>query len=464
MARMARRGELLVCSKGVVSSRPKHRALVFAPFLLIAVLFATSDLLAMHRVAEIRNQAVSLVENTVASIQLVSRMRHNVDELEYLVDRHILAKEAERKSVLEAQIEGVKADYRESAAAYEQLPFLPGEAAQWEEVKAEVAGLHDPVERALALSRRNEDTAARRLQDTLDDKLASVFRGFRALMELNHASADETVARVEKLQKSATRLLQLLALAGIVLAGAVGVAMTRLLQRREELQVQHAQVLEATNRELDAFAGRVAHDLRGPLTTVTLATRRLGKFAPPPDKSVELVGRSLLRMEALIDDLLALSRMQIGTQLTLCNPAAAAAQVREDLGQRAESSNAGLALDVETAWVHCSEALLRQVIWNMVDNAMKYRRPDVRLQVDVRGRRVDNAYELTVSDNGVGMSPEEAARAFDPFYRASRRAGEPGTGLGLSIVKRVIEASGGDVSVESEVGRGSTFVVHLPLA
>jgi signal transduction histidine kinase len=102
------------------------------------------------------------------------------------------------------------------------------------------------------------------------------------------------------------------------------------------------------------------------------------------------------------------------------------------------------------------------VLWNLVDNAVKYRRTGVHSDVEVRGRVVDHGYELAVEDNGIGMSPEETKKAFDPFYRALRAKEEPGTGLGLSIVKRVVEASGGTLSVRSQLGSGSTFTVRLP--
>jgi signal transduction histidine kinase len=84
--------------------------------------------------------------------------------------------------------------------------------------------------------------------------------------------------------------------------------------------------------------------------------------------------------------------------------------------------------------------------------------------VEISGGAIDGGYDLRVSDNGLGMSPEDAGRVFEPFYRSTRTQDLPGTGLGLSIVNRVVQASGGTLSVETELGRGSTFIVHLPRA
>src|SRR5262245_8009818 len=87
---------------------------------------------------------------------------------------------------------------------------------------------------------------------------------------------------------------------------------------------------------------------------------------------------------------------------------------------------------------------------DLSDNSIKYRRPDVRLEIGIYGRRVNDSYEFRVTDNGAGMSAEDATHVFDPFFRATRVRSIPGTGLGLSIVKRVIHASGGDISLASE--------------
>jgi two-component system sensor histidine kinase SenX3 len=214
---------------------------------------------------------------------------------------------------------------------------------------------------------------------------------------------------------------------------------------------------------LDAFAGRVAHDLRNPLSTVNLAGLTLAKQVESEDEAVTLFKRGINRMDSLIHDLLALSRAG-GAPADICDPAKAVAGVYEDLSSRLERDGGTLNLNVAPARVRGSESLLRQAVWNLVDNAVKYRRPDVAVHVDLTGRQEREKYELRVSDNGIGMTPDEYPKAFDPFYRARRSRDVAGTGLGLSIVKRVVEASGGTVSVYSQLGQGTTFIINLPVA
>ena len=140
-----------------------------------------------------------------------------------------------------------------------------------------------------------------------------------------------------------------------------------------------------------------------------------------------------------------------------------AAKVRDDFEERF-GEDARLHETVAPASVAFTEGLLRQVLWNLVENGVKYRRDDVRADIGIVGRVAGGCYELQVSDNGLGMLPEDAQRAFAPFYRAPAAQDVSGTGLGLSIVKRIIEAGGGSVQVKTQLGRGTTFALQLPLA
>jgi len=168
-------------------------------------------------------------------------------------------------------------------------------------------------------------------------------------------------------------------------------------------------------------------------------------------------------MQSLITDLLAMSRVGAEAQRGSADPAAVVASLRDEVDERLGAAGAIWRADVEPARVRCNEGLLRQVLWNLVDNAFKYRRAEAPPEIDVRGRAVGARYHRQVSDRGAGIEGAEAARLFEPFFRAGDTGSRPGTGLGLSIVKRIVEVSGGTVSVASTVGQGSTFSVDLPL-
>jgi len=169
-------------------------------------------------------------------------------------------------------------------------------------------------------------------------------------------------------------------------------------------------------------------------------------------------------MEAIIHDLLALSRISTQTIVTICQMTDVATHAQEDLAPKVEAVSGGLQIDVGSATVAANKGLLRQVLWNLGENAIKYRRQGVPLRLEITGRTARDGYELTVSDNGSGMSPSVARQAFEPFFRGTETESAPGTGLGLSVVKRVVDVSGGHISVDSEVGRGTTFRIRLPIA
>jgi signal transduction histidine kinase len=141
-----------------------------------------------------------------------------------------------------------------------------------------------------------------------------------------------------------------------------------------------------------------------------------------------------------------------------------AQSLEQELDPQVKGVNGVLRIQMEPASVQCSEGLLHQALWNIGENAIKYRRHEVPIHIDINGRVVRNLYEFRISDNGCGMSPEVVRRAFEPFFRGEMVQSTAGTGLGLSIVKRVVDAIGGTVSVESEVGHGTTFLINIPLA
>jgi signal transduction histidine kinase len=253
----------------------------------------------------------------------------------------------------------------------------------------------------------------------------------------------------------------LLVLLGVLVTLVAGAIVGSVFARRDALIAQQAQELERRNRALNAFAGKVAHDLREPLTAIKMATTIQHQREPGEQATTGLLQRGVARMQGLINDLLSLSRVDVDSGAGQCDPAAVVGQLSGELGARLSDEKASLRLDVEPARVVSSEGLLHQALWNLTDNALRYHRPGARAEVEIEGRESGGQYELRVSDNGTGMSEEEARHVFEPFFRGQQAQEQPGTGLGLAIVKRVVEANGGTASVTSRPGHGTTFVLRL---
>jgi signal transduction histidine kinase len=235
----------------------------------------------------------------------------------------------------------------------------------------------------------------------------------------------------------------------------------------ERRVTERTERLSETARELDTFAYSVSHDLRAPLRAMTgFSQALLEDFGPRLDPKAreyaERIVRGGQRMNALIEDLLAYSRLT-RAELTL---------VQVDLTGVVDEVLASLAGEVERrgAKVDVARPLhgvqghpvtLRQVVTNLVSNALKFVAPGVAPRVRVRSESSGGTVRLWVEDNGIGIAPEHHERIFRVFERLHGVDDYPGTGVGLAIVRRGLERMGGRVGVESEPGKGSRFWIEL---
>ncbi len=361
-----------------------------------------------------------------------------------LVNEHILASETTDRARLETQIAAVEAQIAATRRAYAPWASLPDEQVVWTQAQRDLSDLDGPIARVVAFSRENLDTEARWEMEQAAGLFARVSQDFDQLISINDTGAAQSLMAVSAIRR---RLMITLLAAGLfAIAGIAGVGTwaERRVAHREEETARGARMLEDRNRELDAFAGRVAHDIRNPLMVIHLAADQLSGMVPQDARPAGLLRRGVGRMEALVEDLLTLSRVEGQVQGSSCNPATVAAQIQEDFAARFEGARGRLRVAVNPAAVSCSEGLLRQALTNLTENAMKYQRPDTTPEVEISGGAVDDRYDLRVSDNGMGMTKDDAGRVFEPFYRSPRTQNLPGTGLGLSIVNRVVRASGGN--------------------
>jgi K+-sensing histidine kinase KdpD len=433
-----------------------------AAFLVIIFGFLLGNLLALVSARRIQEVNRRISENAMVSIEEVSRIVHDIDLQRLLINEHIYETSLQQMDPLERRISQLQANLSGAAQEYQPLTTFTAQREIWLDLWGDVDELQDPIRHVLELSRENRDGEAREGLVALESRFENINQKAEQLMNISRGDARNAVGEIEAHQHRTLRLFTAITAGGTLLASIVAVWVIRTLRRRDRQLAEARGHLEERNRELDAFAGRVAHDLRGLLNSVNLAAIRLSEELPKEDKALAILRRGVSRMDALIRDLLALSRAGEVTA-TISNTRAIASSIEDELAQKVHSADGVLRIDLEPADVRCGDVLLRQVLWNLVENAIKYRRPDVRLEIGIQGRKVELSYEFLISDNGIGMSAEDAALAFDPFFRSSTVGSTPGTGLGLSIVKRVIEANGGRVSVTSEMGRGTTFIIALPL-
>jgi light-regulated signal transduction histidine kinase (bacteriophytochrome) len=224
--------------------------------------------------------------------------------------------------------------------------------------------------------------------------------------------------------------------------------------------------LEEANEELNQFASIVSHDLREPLRVVSgVAELFESRYAGDLDDSAErLLGaltRSTERMSALLDGLLAYSRVGSGgEERRAIDVNVLLAEVLEQLGSQIADSGGAVVADtlptVEGDWVQ-----LAQLFQNLIGNALKFRGTEPP-RVEVRGREEGGMWHFSVADNGIGIDTRNADRVFEMFQRLHTRDAYPGTGVGLAIVKKIVNRHGGRIWVQAREPRGT--IVHFTLA
>jgi signal transduction histidine kinase len=215
----------------------------------------------------------------------------------------------------------------------------------------------------------------------------------------------------------------------------------------------------------------VSHEMRTPLTSIISFSELLRGEATglSPDglRFLGIIERNADRLLRLIDDVLILNRLEAGglpLDLTEVSLPDLAAEAVKNAAPVAAKSGVTVHLDAgEGPQVLADPRRLTQVLDNLIGNAVKF--SHVGGLVRVRLRHVRDTWRIDVSDTGIGIPSDEAARLFGLFVRGSnaRIAGLPGTGLGLAIVKSLVEMHGGRVKVESVLDEGTTFSVFLPV-
>jgi two-component system phosphate regulon sensor histidine kinase PhoR len=232
--------------------------------------------------------------------------------------------------------------------------------------------------------------------------------------------------------------------------------------------VTHNRQLEAIRRD---FVANASHELKTPLTAIRgFAETLLQSELPAQDARpyLEIILSHSERLAALIDDLLELSRIEsgkLGLEPVELDAAEVARGVLRNLEPRFRERSIETHLsDSGAPAARADRRALEQVLENLLDNAAKYTESGGRVDVRVAGR--DDRVQVEVADTGIGIPEADRARIFERFYRVDKARSRAlgGTGLGLAIVKHLVQTMGGEISVESSPGAGSTFRFTLPAA
>ncbi|MBV8760030.1 MAG: HAMP domain-containing histidine kinase, partial [Deltaproteobacteria bacterium] len=389
------------------------------------------DLVVDQRTAETTEK---MTENSLRSVAIA-------DDLRYQAYRLSTA------NLTPDQIASIAEQIDADARAYDPLVTTPTESREFDRLQSMLAHL-----------RHEQPIPTSGSSATL---ISEIETSIARLVTINQAEARRDAATIGDAHRGGLVIDAIVGGVTIILAGLVALVLLRALSRQRALLRVHLASLGERNRELNAFAARTAHDLKGPLSPLKGYADLLSLREEPEVREIaRRIQRASERMTGIIEDLLELSvhGKPVPGKVTVTP---VVLELLDEL--RAELRDVEVKLELGDCTTACSANVLAQILRNVIVNAAKYRSPSRQLLLRITARIADNMVELTITDNGIGMDADTAAHAFEPLYRAPG-ASSPGHGLGLAIVRRTVQAVGGTVALTSTKGEGTQITVRVPAA
>ncbi|MCX6046058.1 MAG: ATP-binding protein [Chloroflexi bacterium] len=247
----------------------------------------------------------------------------------------------------------------------------------------------------------------------------------------------------------------------------------RVAERTLALSAANAELVHAAHLK-DEFLATVSHELRTPLTAILNLTEALqlkiyGELSPKQEKALQSIHKSGYHLLALINDVLDLAKIEAGALELAINLVFVKTTCQASLElvqEHATKKRIQLLFEYDdtVTTMMTDERRLKQILVNLLDNAIKFTPEDGQVGLKIVGEAAADRVCFIVWDNGIGISPEEQRLIFQPFVQldSSLTRKNSGTGLGLAIIKRIVDTQGGEISLESKLDQGSRFMVGLP--
>ncbi len=430
--------------------------------------FAATVTFGQLRLRPIREHALEIIDDAVPGIVQLSALESELLRIGLRLNEAVDEVNVSPPA-LRVELVAMRRRIDDGIAAYQRLPTSAIEMAKIDTVVADLALLDEAsVIIVHDLERGSAAAGDEDLRKLFDPRLRHAAEDIGSLRELN---SDIVTARAQRMGATYHDALDIVRLCGatsLLVAILATLLVIRVLRGRTRLLEERDLLLAERATELEAFAGRIAHDLRNPLSVFCMRVMTVQQRTDLPVEARDQLGkaaRQVDRMSGMIDGMLEFARA--GANPTPDARASVKEVLDDALADLAAAVEAGTAaIDVAPfadVAVASTRAAVGAALGNLLSNAVKYGRGStghavIAVRVTERERRV----RVEVGDRGPGIPADAHALVFEPFRQLS--GSHTGIGLGLATVKKAIEASGGTVGVDSTLGHGATFWFELPKA
>ncbi len=428
-------------------------------FGLAVLSFCGSTLYSQAISADVDDAAASISSNAMVSIEHLTDTRGELRELDTAMVRYDASHDAvDRAAAVDARqrVDDSFERYLAEPVQYE------GEQALWGDMHRALSQVNQAVESAL-----DDAAAGRRMGNHVTVAINTAASAIRKAIDFNADRARELALRIERDHARAHNVALLLDLLSTLLTAFAGFLAVRALQHHHRIVDERNRLVARRAEELEMFAGRVAHDILGPLSATRLSVSHAAAQVQDDKlkRALERGQRGVDRVTTIVDGLLRFARAGARPEPGVVSSVAPVVKsVVAELEPLARDGGITVvAGEVPPCAIYGHDGVLASIVENLARNAVKYMGERAERRVEVRVRPRADKVRLEVEDSGPGIPPSLYDTIFDPHVRG-RNEGKPGIGLGLATVKRIAEAHGGSVGFRSKLDEGTTFWVELPRA
>jgi signal transduction histidine kinase len=439
--------------------------MLWLAFAAVVGSFFAASIIVQRSSTAVGELSEQIIYNSAPSIERLATFRRSILEAELALSRFI--HEPAARSGTAASIDEALARGNQSAREYLTLPAFASEQNLMRDVQASWLAFEGAARRARDFAASNATAKAVEVfADGVQPARQRVLEDVTRAIELNAFESRQLAGDIRQTRQRTVRLAHGLDALCALLAVLVAWLLHRQTRARRALREAYTNAVEMRAAELERFSGRVAHDIRNPLSAARMGAELVLRKTTGDDvhATTNRIIRSLSRAEAITSALLDFARSGAKPDPgARTDVRAVLADVLGGLAPEAERSGIELHCDpVPPVLVACSTGVYLSLVGNLVANAMKYMGDGQMKRIEVRVSERGASVRTEVSDTGPGIPAGALPSLFEPYFRA-QSSGE-GLGLGLATVKKLAESHGGAIGVASVVGKGSVFWFDLPRA